>query len=474
MATKAIPQQESDRLRPYQHSAVEAAISGIQAGQPGLLVMPTGSGKSVVISEIVNRLDGKQILVITPRRSLLMQTRTRLGVHGVLSSGLGNDLGDDHKVIAGTYQTMTRRPGLAEPDIIIIDECHLLPPDGSYAKLVRRFPRAAVIGLTATPFRGRQHIKHCGLKWRLLYTVPMIELIDQGWLVRPVSMSTGQKSEMSDVGNEPVEAVTARVALNLRASVAAEGRQRCVVFCIDIDHATITAALLRSAGENSVHLVHSNMPLAAQDAAITAFKTSENRAWLVNVNLISVGVDIPSVDAIAILRNVSSLALLIQIIGRGLRIWKEKQDCLVWDYGDGTRKFGFIDDPQPDAARAGETPFAFRTCPKCNALLHASARSCSRCGHTFPRVVTLNDLASGSPLLSANYLAATYERASLTEDSRGIWVVQHHLVNGTDRFISTTSARSQQEAMKSVRKNGATILVRRLKDQQVKMVSTSS
>ena len=109
MATKAIPQQESDRLRPYQHSAVEAAISGIQAGQPGLLVMPTGSGKSVVISEIVNRLDGKQILVITPRRSLLMQTRTRLGVHGVLSSGLGNDLGDDHKVIAGTYQTMTRR-----------------------------------------------------------------------------------------------------------------------------------------------------------------------------------------------------------------------------------------------------------------------------------------------------------------------------------------------------------------------------
>jgi len=472
MTKKSPPQQ--DRLRPYQQSAVAAAISGIQAGKPGLLVMPTGSGKSVVISEIVNRLEGKQILVITPRRSLLMQTRARLGAHGVLSSSVGNDLGDDHKVIAGTYQTMTRRPGLTEPDVIIIDECHLVPSDGSYAALVRRFPRAAVIGLTATPFRGRQHIKHCGLKWRQLYTVSMIELIDQGWLARPVSMSTGRRSELLGIGNEAIEAVTARIVLNLLASVASEDRQRCVVFCIDIDHAATTAALLRSAGENSVYLVHSNMPPAAQDAAIAAFKTSETRAWLVNVNLISIGVDIPSVDAIAILRSVSSLALLIQIIGRGLRVWKGKQDCLVWDFGNGTRKFGFIDDPQLDGVRAGEAPVALRTCPKCNALLHASARSCSRCSHIFPRVASLNDIASGSPLLSANYLAATYEKASLMEDSRGIWIVQHHLVKGTDRFVSTTSARSQQEAMKSVRKNGATILVRRLKDQQVKMVSTSS
>ncbi|MFI8616363.1 DEAD/DEAH box helicase family protein [Acidovorax sp. NPDC077693] len=472
MATKAILPQARNRLRPYQHSAVEAAISGIQASQPGLLVMPTGSGKSVVISEIVNRLDGKQILVITPRRSLLMQTRARLGVHGVLSSSLGNDLGDDHKVIAGTYQTMTRRPNLAEPDVIIIDECHLLPPDGSYAALVRRFPKAAVIGFTATPFRGRQHIKHCGLMWRQLYTVPMIELIDQGWLVRPVSMSTGQKSEVFCIGDGTIEAVTARVVLSLLASVKAENRKRCVVFCIDIDHATITAELLRRAGENPVYLVHSNMPPAAQDAAIAAFKTSRTRAWLVNVNLVSIGVDIPSVDAVAILRNVSSLALLIQMIGRGLRVWKEKQDCLVWDYGDGTRKFGFIDDPQLDAGRAGEAPVALRTCPKCNALLQASARSCFRCGHVLPRVMSLNDIASGSPLLSANYLAATYERASLAEDIRGIWIVQHHLVNGTDRFVSTTSARSQQEAVKSIRPNGATILVRRLTGQQVRMVST--
>lgn len=64
--TKKSPHQQ-DRLRPYQQSAVAAVISGIQAGKPGLLVMPTGSGKSVAISEIVNRFEGKQIHVITPR-----------------------------------------------------------------------------------------------------------------------------------------------------------------------------------------------------------------------------------------------------------------------------------------------------------------------------------------------------------------------------------------------------------------------
>lgn len=472
MTKKVNSQGETRQLREYQRMAVGAAISGIQKGARGLIVMPTGSGKSVVISEIVNRLHDRQVLVVTPRRSLLMQTRALLGAHGVLSSSLGNDLGDDHQVVAGTYQTMTRRPALVEPEVIIIDECHLVPSDGDYADLVRRFPRAAVIGLTATPFRGRKHIRLCGISWRQLYTVSMVELIDQGCLVRPVSMTTSHALELTDGGNEPLAVVTERIVLNLRSSVEAEGRRRCVVFCIDIAHAKITAAQLRSAGEHSVHLVHSDMQPAAQDATIAAFRTSPCRAWLVNVNLVSIGVDIPSVDAIAILRNISSLALLIQIIGRGLRIWEGKQDCLVWDYGDGTRRFGFIDDPELDAAQAGAAPVALRTCTACNALVHVSARSCPRCGHNFPRTVSLHDVASGAPLLSANYLAATYESAKLTQDSRGIWNVQHQLVSGGTRLLSTTAARTRQDAMKSVRKEGATVLVRRLSDRHVKIVST--
>lgn len=435
-----------------------------------MIVMPTGAGKSLVIAATVDRLAGKQILVITPRRRLLMQTRTLLCEHGVLSSSLGNDLGDRHRVVAGTYQTMTRRPQLAEPDVIIIDECHLVPPEGDYAELVRRFPKAAVIGLTATPFRGRKHIKHCGIEWEQLFAVNMLDLIDQGVIVRPISMATSSSLSIQGDGPASLIEVTERIVPSLHSAMEKEGRKRCVVFCINIAHAKLTARLLRAAGENSVHIVHSQQS-AEQDAEFKAFQTAAGRSWLVNVNLVSVGVDIPCVDSIAILRNVSSLALLIQMIGRGLRIWGEKQDCLVWDFGDGTRRFGFIDDPELDMSEVGDAPPPMRACPLCNALMHASARSCPRCGHVFPRAVSLHEAALGAPLLSADYLVATYEGASKSRDARGIWIVQHRLVDQGRPLVSTTVARSEEEALKLVWPAGASVLVRRLRERQVKIVS---
>ncbi len=434
--------------------------------------MPTGSGKSIVISAIVDCLDGRQILIITPRKRLLLQTCTRLRHHGVLSAGLGNDLGHGHRVVAGTYQTMVRRSEMAAPDVIIIDECHLVPPDGSYAELLRRFPRAAVVGLTATPFRAQRHIRYCGIDWQQGFEVPMVDLIDQGVLVRPISMSTGKGFSMPEDETASLEEVTTRIAPGLRASVASERRSRCVVFCADIAHAVFTAGQLRAQGEASVHVVHSKQRGDVQEAEIQAFQSAAGRSWLINVNLISVGVDIPCIDAVAILRNVSSLALLIQMIGRGLRIFDGKADCLVWDYGNGTRRFGFIDDPRLDANEAGTAPPSQKTCPTCSALLLALARSCPRCGHEFSRSVSLNDAASGSPLLSADYRVATYGGARVTRDARGIWIVQHELIDDGVRLVSTTSARSEADARMAVRPAGTSVLVRRLAGRQVKICCT--
>lgn len=128
-------------LRPYQRDAVEAAIKHAKPGTRSLLIVPTGGGKTLVIREIAERFPNAQVLILTPRRKLLEGVRKVFNAHGVLSSGTGKDLGYEHTVIIGTFQTVTRRAKrLKIPTVIIIDECHLVPKNSRYSELLERFP----------------------------------------------------------------------------------------------------------------------------------------------------------------------------------------------------------------------------------------------------------------------------------------------------------------------------------------------
>ena len=100
-----------------------------------MVQMPTGSGKNKVIGALTRELKNLQILVITPRILLVKETRKDVDCHGVLSGSLGKDLGDQHKLIIGTYQTMIGQVDIQKPDVIFIDECHLVPEDGDYRDL---------------------------------------------------------------------------------------------------------------------------------------------------------------------------------------------------------------------------------------------------------------------------------------------------------------------------------------------------
>ena len=461
-------------LRAYQEAAVSAAVTDIKNGDRRLVVMPTGSGKSIVIAEILSRLPGAQVLVITPRRNLLQQLRPLLDCHGVLSSGFGDDLGGEHFVVVGTYQTMTRRDGLVAPTVIIIDECHLLPPKGAYADLIEKFPDAALIGLTATPYRAQRSITLADIRWTVVYSVPMVHLIDEGWIVRPISMATTCDLNLIDHGDDSLEEVTEKIVLSLVDSVERKHRKRCLVFCRDIAHAQSTAQLLIDCGESAVHVVHSRMSQTAQREAIENFRSAVGRAWLVNVALVSIGVDIPCIDGIAILRNISSLALLIQIIGRGLRLSGAKKNCLIWDFGDGTRQFGFIDDPDLDASvgEGGRAPPPVKTCPDCGALIHASLITCPRCGCHFPRTCTLNDVASGARLLSKEYMPATYKGKTVSQDKSGTWRSEHRLLHDGVTLHAYLNFRSEHDAMNSGYQEGAKVFVRKLSQTMVTMIQT--
>jgi DNA repair protein RadD len=395
--------------------------------------------------------------------------------NGVLSAGTGNDFGHSHRVIIGTFQTVMRRAKrLKIPTVIIIDECHLVPENSRYSDLLERFPEATVIGLTATPFRGRAHIVACGLDWESIYSVSISHLIEQKYLVPPRSMATPANVEVRDADERPRrDAVTKAIVAPLIASVIKEGRRKCLVFCSDIAHAKFTVDQLRRAGEQQVYLVHSKQTKRVQDAQFAAFENSLQRAWLVNVTIVSIGVDIPAVDCIAILRDIRSFALLVQIIGRGLRLFEGKLDCLVYDFGSGTRRFGFVDDPQFGEVGAGHGHrlLPMKTCPGCGGLMHVATMECVRCGKDFPTSTRLKPNAIASQILSDDFRMATYDCAYLSKKHDSLWCIEHHLYLQGDECVRAFEMRPGPEAPVFVSlEQGAPILIKRIDRDIVEML----
>ena len=143
-------------LRPYQIDAVERLERAIKA----LYVLPTGGGKTVVATNLIERAvqRGEQALVLTHRREILMQTSLTLPIeHGLILAGLNVDL--EYPVQVASVQTLwarcmrTDKIPLPAADLIIIDEAHHVAAR-TWRLIIEAYPNARLIGLTATPCRS--------------------------------------------------------------------------------------------------------------------------------------------------------------------------------------------------------------------------------------------------------------------------------------------------------------------------------
>ncbi|MCE2571753.1 DEAD/DEAH box helicase [Motilimonas eburnea] len=391
-------------LRHYQQQAVNKIMDSI-AHHPHsnpLCVVPCGAGKSLIIATLVSKLIDKQILVCTPRKKLLQQNATYIADHGVCSSAFGDDTGHEHNVILGTYQTLINRD-IKAPDIIIVDECHLVPEDDSaYAALLAQYPDAIVIGLTATPFRGRKQIfEGSKARWRKVYEIDILTLIEQGYLVGVHSVpGFGDDSEYSTLNDDAdLEARSASAIHQAIRINTSDQRNAILVFARDISHAVMLTQFLTDAGE-AAFIVHSKQPEIEQEQAFRLFSNPHGRRWLVNVGMLTTGVDLPFVDAIVLMRHISSIALYIQIVGRGMRVHPNKRDCLLSDFADNVNRHGCIDDLVFDQIKLSGAGNGAKPCPNCRAFNPLVAKTCSRCGEAFSFKLHLNDLASHAPVLS--------------------------------------------------------------------------
>jgi len=407
-------------LRWYQIEAVRAAYAHLRTKTTSpCLVLPTGSGKSWVIARIA--LDavhsGGRALVLAHRKELLEQNAAKLRALdpsldvGIYSAGLGRRDADSAVVVAGIQSVYASAAALGEFQVVLVDECHLIPPDGD--GMYRRFlddSRAlslglVVIGLTATPYRTKTG-PLCGsgeILAEVCYEIGLRELIAKGFLSPLVSRAgtavadtSGVTIRAGDFDAQELDRLMSRS--DLVESAAREirdltrERRKVLLFASGVGHARLLQRALDALGERC-GFVAGETPAAERAAVLDDFVAGDLR-HLSNCDILTTGFDAPHIDCVALLRPTKSPGLYVQMVGRGLRKHPGKTNCLVLDYGANIARHGPIDevrlahrgvwspgDTEDDKAD-DDAPRA-RECSRCHAIVSTWRWSCPDCGTVF-------------------------------------------------------------------------------------------
>lgn len=335
-------------LRPYQQQAKDAIFSEWENGiKKTLLVLPTGCGKTIVFAKVAEECvkGGNRVLILAHRGELLDQAADKIGK----STGLGcatekaeqTCLGSWFRIVVGSVQSMMREKRLNRfPNdyfnTIIIDEAHHCISD-SYQKVLRHFPDAEVLGVTATPDRG--DMQNLGTVFESLayeYTLP--KAIKEGYLSPIKAVTIPLKIDMSAVGVQAGDFKSGDIATALDPyleSIAEEMEKYCsnkktVVFLPLVKTSQKFRDILNNHGFKAAEV---NGDSKDRAEILEAFDKDQYNV-LCNSMLLTEGWDCPSVDCIVVLRPTKVRSLYCQMVGRGTRLSPEtnKDHLLLLDF----------------------------------------------------------------------------------------------------------------------------------------------
>ncbi|MBN2447717.1 MAG: DEAD/DEAH box helicase [Phycisphaerae bacterium] len=400
-------------LRPYQVEAVNAVYDHLRRRDDNpCVVIPTAGGKTPVMAtmcrDAVQQWDGR-VLILAHVKELLEQAVDKLYAMaddlwhqiGVYSAGL-KSRDTDHPIIVAGIQSIYRRAAeLDRFDLILIDEAHMLPPDGegmyrtflAEARVVN--PNVRLIGLTATPYRMTTGMI-CGpenLLNYVCYEVGVRELIVQGYLCPLKTKAGRRKVDTSGLHVRGGEFIAGEVEAlmdddSLVRSACREiveqtqDRHSVLIFASGVQHALHMQRVLSERGFECGFVCGETLPFERAET-LKRFKDGDLK-YLVNVNVLTTGFDAPNIDCVALLRPTNSPGLFYQMTGRGFRLDPSKKDCLVLDFGGNIMRHGPVDalEIKDRAGGNGEAPA--KECPECQAVIHAAYGICPECGYEFP------------------------------------------------------------------------------------------
>ena len=321
-------------LRPYQQEAFEKVLAEWDGGvKKTLLVLPTGTGKTIVFSKIAEECvrRGKRVLIMAHRGELLEQAADKIykstGLQCSVEKAGETCLGQWYRIIVGSVQTLMHERRLKKFkqdyfDAIIIDEAHHCVSD-SYQRVLQHFNDSYVLGVTATP--DRADLKNLGSYFESLafeYTMP--QAIKSGYLVSIKALTVPLKIDISMVGISAGDFKVGEIGTALDPYLY-QIADEMVKYCMN--RKTIVFLPLIATSKKFMGILNERGFVAAEVNG-----SSEDRAEILqdfedgkynvlcNSMLLTEGYDCPAVDCIIVLRPTKSRPLYAQMVGRGTRL----------------------------------------------------------------------------------------------------------------------------------------------------------
>jgi DNA repair protein RadD len=354
-------------LRDYQDESVERSLDFLSStsNENGLIIHPTGAGKSLIIANIVKRLNST-CLVFQPSRELLEQNYGKFCDYGfkpsIYSASMGSrEVGD---ITLATIGSVVKKAHLFKTvQYIICDECHLVNSKGGmYHSLVNDIGHARVIGLTATPYRlvtdgyGGSILKFLTrtrprIFSKVVHAVQNSTLFERGFLcpleyrkvgefdrTRLKDNSTGADYTDESVSNYQEAMDFKSLVVQTVQDLLSEGRRHVLVFTRFVKEADFVATQIPNSA-----IVTSETGKKERREIVESFK-SGSIPVVCNVGVLGIGFDFPELDCIVLARPTKSLGLYYQQVGRGVRTAAGKDNCLIVDMVEMVEQFGRVED----------------------------------------------------------------------------------------------------------------------------------
>ena len=398
-------------LRPYQQDLLQQAEKAlIEPTARVMLQLPTGGGKTRIAAELLAGwlLNGSKAAWLTHRRELSAQTRDVLNVNGVWAANTleweFHDLAPSKSgaVVVLMAQTVSRRNHFegvwdeyGPEDLLIIDEAHHATASG-WERAIHQWP-GRVIGLTATPWRLEKNLGFDHLFDHLIPGPQIKDLQSKGWLADAQVLQLDDDELMlggipardGDYRNEEIERLSRTRHVWTGGALEywkkhAEGRQT-IVYAVSKRHAEILAEVFNNAGVPAA-VILGDTPGKERDWVINQFK-NKNLRVLVNVAVATEGIDLPDASCIVLARPTMSLALYLQMVGRGLRPKHDGGDCLILDLAGNAKRHKLPEHEHrwslERRGTQGEGDAPEVRCPDCERVSPASSHNCRYCANPF-------------------------------------------------------------------------------------------
>jgi len=346
------------KLRDYQEESV-IAMNNVPIGERGLIVLPTGSGKTICMAELCRQTTSRVLIVVISkelREQTLDKIKLMCGEDISIGSVQSNLDEVDARIVIATRQSLTHKKSnrvermleYGDFSCVVFDEVHIAIEQ--CLKVIQKLDttKLKIIGFTATPF-NKQMTKIFN---EITYSKDILWMIENKYLTEPRAFAVQTTTDISSVKScggdfiqsELEEAVNndERNDLIIKAyKQYSYDRKYTIAFASGIEHSRDLCAEFNKQGITCA-FVDSTLTKQEREDTLTGFRNGEYKV-ICNVGVLTTGFDFPEVECVMFCRPCRSKILYIQCLGRGLRIAEDKEDCLVLDFKDIIGKHNLMD-----------------------------------------------------------------------------------------------------------------------------------